>query len=94
VTPPFKPPSECPVCGAAVPPAARACPECGADERTGWREEDALYDGLDLPDSDSTPERSTDRRPGSTRNGTPILWWAVGVVVILTLAILALRSAF
>lgn len=44
------PPAECPVCGEAVPRKARACPGCGADERSGWNEDATLYDGLDLPD--------------------------------------------
>ena len=42
-------PEICPNCGAEVPPKARACPECGADEQTGWSDE-ARVDGLDLPD--------------------------------------------
>ena len=42
-------PDICPNCGAEVPPNAKACPECGSDEQTGWSEE-AHYDGLDLPD--------------------------------------------
>ena len=45
------PPEICPNCGAEVPPKARACPECGADEATGWSEE-AHASGLDLPDED------------------------------------------
>ena len=28
----------CPICGADVPIKARACPECGSDEKTGWSE--------------------------------------------------------
>ena len=44
------PPSECAQCGEAIPPRASACPHCGADERTGWRET-SVYDGLDLPDT-------------------------------------------
>ena len=40
------------MCGAEVPPLARACPECGADDTTGWNEDRALYDGLDLPDDE------------------------------------------
>lgn len=45
----FIPPETCPVCGEAVPRTAKACPGCGADERSGWDEETARYDGLDLP---------------------------------------------
>jgi len=44
------PPDECAQCGATIPRRAKACPGCGADERTGWREAD-VYDGLNLPDS-------------------------------------------
>lgn len=44
----FKPPGECPVCGAAVPARARSCPECGASEADGWSDETDA-DGLDLP---------------------------------------------
>jgi uncharacterized OB-fold protein len=29
----------CPNCGADVPIMAKACPECGSDEDTGWSEE-------------------------------------------------------
>jgi len=46
------PPDICPVCGAEVPPSVHACPECGADDTTGWNEERAVYDGLDLPDDE------------------------------------------
>ncbi|MCP4373978.1 MAG: zinc-ribbon domain-containing protein, partial [Deltaproteobacteria bacterium] len=37
----------CPNCGAEVPSKARACPECGSDENTGWSEE-TMYDDLGL----------------------------------------------
>ena len=61
------PPATCANCGASIPPGARACPECGADERTGWREISA-YDGLDLPDAayadESRPQGDAARRPG------------------------------
>ncbi|MDD5678360.1 MAG: zinc ribbon domain-containing protein [Kiritimatiellae bacterium] len=46
------PPDICPVCSAEIPPAARACPECGADDTTGWNEDRTVYDGLDLPDDE------------------------------------------
>ena len=45
-------PDICPVCGAKVPPLVRACPECGADDTTGWNTDGAVYDGLDLPDDE------------------------------------------
>ncbi|WP_309398600.1 hypothetical protein [Cerasicoccus maritimus] len=48
---------ECPICGATVKNNALACPECGADERTGLYRSDAasesIYDGLDLPEDDT-----------------------------------------
>ena len=43
----FTPPVECPICGDPVPRGAKACPGCGADERSGWDDEATLYDGLD-----------------------------------------------
>ncbi|MEI6862071.1 MAG: zinc-ribbon domain-containing protein, partial [Verrucomicrobiota bacterium] len=43
------PPDVCANCGADIPRSAYACPECGADERTGWRET-SPEDGLDLPE--------------------------------------------
>jgi len=76
----FKPPEECPVCGASVPPRAHACPECGADERSGWNEEGTHIDGLDLPDPDAEAafERRK-RRLGPT--GVPVVWWIVGLLL-------------
>jgi len=55
-------PRECANCGAALSPRAKSCPECGADERTGWREQ-SIYDGLDLPDdSIERPSRRQEHR--------------------------------
>lgn len=88
------PPDECANCGTALPRTARACPECGADERTGWREnDDTRYDGLDLPDSafadDSTPpppRRSAIPRP----NGIAWYWYLVAVLLLVGLILSAL----
>ena len=57
------PPNECANCGAAIPRHAKACPGCGADERTGWREA-SVYDGLNLPASayDDDPPHAPLRR--------------------------------
>ncbi len=84
---PLPPPPECANCGAAIPRSAKACPECGADERTGWRENaDSIYDGLDLPDEAFEDEGSAAgakraRNPARV-NGVPWYWWAVGVALI------------
>jgi hypothetical protein len=79
-------PGECAQCGAAIPLRARACPECGADERTGWRET-SIYDGLDLPeDADKSEGRSAQRAVG----GLAWYWWALGVMLLFTLGFAAL----
>jgi len=41
----------CPVCGGEVPEKARACPNCGSDEQTGWSNQTHL-DGVELPGID------------------------------------------
>lgn len=76
--------SECPVCGASVPRNARACSECGADERSGWNEDDARYDGLDLPDEafdDAKPPPRAPRR-GS---GPLFVFGVIALLVVVTL---------
>jgi hypothetical protein len=78
-----EPPEECANCGSPIPRHSRACPECGADEQTGWRET-SLYDDLDLPASAYEDDDSGSRRPPPTHrvNGIAWYWWIVGVVVI------------
>ncbi len=84
------PPSECPVCGADVPPNARACPECGADERSGWNEDETRYDGLDLPESAFTDGDEHSKKPAVNKT-VSVFWWIVGVGLVAILAVLALR---
>ena len=87
---PLPPPAECAQCGADIPRKARACPECGADERTGWRET-SPYDGIDLPESafddDEGAGKPAARRPV---NGVAWHWWAVGLLLLLVLGLSAL----
>ncbi|MGR3309662.1 MAG: zinc-ribbon domain-containing protein [Candidatus Brocadiales bacterium] len=46
----------CPNCGAEVSLKAKACPDCGSDENTGWSE-DTMYDALDLPEIETLTEQ-------------------------------------
>ncbi len=90
-----RPPTECANCGTAIPRKAKACPECGADERTGWREnEDTLYDGLDLPESAYTDDSSSAAPPRrARRDGPPWYWIAVGLLLaaLLILGVVSYR---
>ncbi|MFT3780487.1 MAG: zinc ribbon domain-containing protein [Nibricoccus sp.] len=83
-------PDHCANCGAPIPPKARACPECGADERTGWAEQ-SVYDGLDLPEDDET--QAADQRSREKREGPRWFWMyaAIVVVLLLVLGIIGLR---
>jgi hypothetical protein len=79
------PPETCPHCGALVPPRARACPECGADETTGWSER-ATAQGLDLPDDEFDYDEFVQREfgPARTKPRPPLgwLWWLVAVLLL------------
>lgn len=76
-----RPPPECANCGATIPRDARSCPECGADERTGWRETD-VYDGLDLPESAFEDDRTVPSRAPHRVNGIAWYWWWVAVLLL------------
>jgi predicted nucleic acid-binding Zn ribbon protein len=80
------PPDECANCGTDLPRNARACPECGADERTGWRE-NSIYDGLDLP------EDTTAGNPDEARKPVRIFWILVGagLLILFVMGTLGLR---
>ncbi len=78
------PPEICPNCGAEVPRQAHACPECGADEQTGWSER-ATAQRLDLPDDEFDYDAFVKEEfgvPGKIRpRGLSWFWWAVAVLV-------------
>ena len=79
-------PEVCPKCGAEVPPQAKACPECGSDETTGWSEQ-ARYDELDLPDDPFDYGDFVKREfGGAGRAGPPRgvswFWWLAAILAL------------
>jgi hypothetical protein len=85
-------PEVCPVCGENVPRDALACPECGADHNSGWREDAESYDGVDLPD-DFDHNEFTTREFGSspTPAGISNLWWITAIVLLVLTLLYFLR---
>jgi predicted amidophosphoribosyltransferase len=61
----LKTPNVCPVCGEDVPHGALACPECGADHNSGWREDADVYGAVDLPDEQFNYEKFAREEFGS-----------------------------
>jgi hypothetical protein len=76
-------PEVCPNCGANVPPDAKACPECGSDERTGWSET-AYASHLGLLDEnfdhDEFVKMEFEPEPSKPR-GIGWFWWTVALLV-------------
>ncbi|MFM1770378.1 MAG: hypothetical protein RJA22_2907 [Verrucomicrobiota bacterium] len=82
------PPDHCPVCGSPVPPKARACPECGADDQTGWSER-ADAQRLGLPDDEFDYNEFVREEFGQERPATRLKpkglawhWWATAIVLL------------
>ncbi len=64
---------ECPNCGESFSARRLACPECGSDANTGWKDADEIdYQAVDLPDDTSAPA------PGRSR----AMWWLLAVMVV------------
>ena len=78
-------PETCLNCGAPVPQRAKACPECGACEQTGWSVE-ASASGLDLPDdSFDYNEFVREEFGGKTvaPRGIKWFWWIVALLLVI-----------
>ncbi len=89
-------PETCPVCGEDVPPRALACPECGADHNSGWKEDADTTGGLDLPDAEFNYDDfvKDEFGSGSQRGGIRLLWGIVAVVLLAALVAGLLFSLF
>lgn len=67
-----------------MPRNARACPECGADHRSGWSENSEVA-GLDLPENEfryddwGRAELSNSPKPATIKS----LWWIVAMILLI-----------
>jgi len=70
-----------------VPRGARACPQCGADETTGWSER-AEGQRLDLPDDefdyDEFVQREFSQEKPKARPAIGWFWWTVALLLLLS----------
>jgi uncharacterized membrane protein YvbJ len=79
----------CPNCGSEVPANAKACPECGSDEKTGWSEETS-YDEADIPnDEDFDYDELLEKEGLQPRRYSRRVVVLVALTVILLLGFLA-----
>jgi hypothetical protein len=86
-------PEICPNCGGEVPRNAKACPECGSCENTGWSEA-AAADNLGLPNpdfdyADYVKREFGDRSPKP--RGISWYWWVISIVLVLILLAFMIR---
>jgi hypothetical protein len=86
----------CPICGKNVPVKAKACPHCGACDKTGWDEETTAADGLDLPDDNFNYEKFTEEEFGQPRKlrGKRLFWWWITTILTVILIFLILSGLF
>jgi hypothetical protein len=90
------PPETCPNCGADVPPQAKACPECGACDRTGWAEDADFSAGdLGVPEESFDYNEFVEREFGRKKNlppGISRFWWVVSLVIAVILLMFVLSG--
>lgn len=76
-----------------MPRGAKACPECGSDEETGWSEE-TKEGNLDLPSEEFDYDRFVEEefgKPGPKPRGIAWFWWVIAILVITAFVIAWLR---
>ena len=88
-------PEICPVCGEDIPRKALACPECGADHNSGWREDADATDALGGTEDDFDYEQFVQEEFGDAAKprGIKTIWWISAIVLLLALALMWAYSA-
>jgi len=79
-----------------VPRRAAACPECGADHNSGWKEDADDYGAAGLPDEEFDYKEFVRREFGASPWPAAIktFWWATAIVVIVALIALYVFSVW
>ena len=83
----------CPNCGADVPRNAKACPECGSCEKTGWSER-AQHDDLGLPDDSFNYDEFVREEFGGqapARGRFRRFWWILAAIVLASFVVFLVR---
>jgi RNA polymerase subunit RPABC4/transcription elongation factor Spt4 len=85
-------PEVCPNCGALVPRKAKSCPECGADEETGWSDS-AQAANLGIPDDKFCYDEFVKEEFGHSPKprGIHWLWWLTALILVLLLLFVFFR---
>ena len=88
-------PFDCPICGNRVPAKAKACPSCGACDKTGWNEDATAADGLDLPDDDFDYDKFTQEEfgtPARKPQGMKWVWWVTALLLLVVTTVLTIYN--
>ena len=81
-----------------MPRNALACPDCGADHRSGWREDALSYDGTGLADEGEFDYDEYVARefsgPSPKPSGMKPLWWITALVLLAAFVWVVARQIF
>lgn len=86
-------PEVCPNCGTILPRNAKACPECGSDEETGWSDT-AHASNLGIPEEKFDYDEFVKEEFGSRSpkpQGIHWVWWLTALILVLLMLFFWLR---
>ena len=77
-----------------MPRNARACPECGADHNSGWREDAAANDalGASTDDFDYDAFVADEFGTGAKPAGIKSIWWITALILCVAFAVMWLLA--
>ena len=81
-------PDYCENCGVAIPPRAAACPECGADETTGWADPECEDPDGEFDYEEFVAREFGEDEPEVIPKGLHWFWWLVGLGLIAAMVLM------